>query len=470
MLHREGVIPAARHYFGDSSTAMAIAGAARLRLEVSGRPAALAALFPAGTREMEPKTIGWAWRNAAVAGSIETEKIALSREGAPLGVADLDLSAAIAGGDIDNVDARCTVGGRPWRLTGGMKNAFPALAELALVLRDRPDAHLADVLDHMENVPDARFDLSGRAFDARPFQRTEAERIAARPPAGGGTAGALSASPAAGPAIVLLKRTAFSVRIDTLLAKGATATQIDSRGRAANGQITVDPVRFRYAGGEGSAVATVDLRDPAKVKTDLRISLNEIDAATALAPFPVAAGVLSGTFSIESTATLFAGEGIDPIATLTAAGNAASSRGSLKLDRFIAPLASSGPIDLSSLQSVDIRQLAGAFDIAGGRVHAEDWAISSKTGDWLVRGSFGFDGSLDYDVRISIPPAVQRDMKDLAKYGELVDLLRDGNGNLLLHFTVGGTVKKPTAVLDLEGAKKKGAEKLIDRLRERFLR
>ena len=101
-----------------------------------------------------------------------------------------------------------------------------------------------------------------------------------------------------------------------------------------------------------------------------------------------------------------------------------------------------------------------------GRFVTDNWTIRSNRGDWSIKGSFGIDGTLDYNVHLVVPPLVQRDMKDLSKYRDLVDLFRDQSGNLVLDLQVGGTGRSPKVSLDMSAAKSKAADDLIDKAKD----
>jgi autotransporter translocation and assembly factor TamB len=58
-------------------------------------------------------------------------------------------------------------------------------------------------------------------------------------------------------------------------------------------------------------------------------------------------------------------------------------------------------------------------------------------------------------------------MKDIDKYKNVFDLLRDTSGNLILDVHIGGTTKHPSASLDLTKAKSKVQDKLFDELRKK---
>ena len=63
---------------------------------------------------------------------------------------------------------------------------------------------------------------------------------------------------------------------------------------------------------------------------------------------------------------------------------------------------------------------------------------------------------------MAIPPVVKKEMKDLRKYGDLVTLFQDAQGNLVLDFHLGGTAKSPKISLDTSKAGEKTGDNLIN--------
>ena len=239
---------------------------------------------------------------------------------------------------------------------------------------------------------------------------------------------------------------------------------MDATGTIRDGLLVADPVTLRYAGGEGRARFEADLRRPQRIESRLDISLEEVQAGRALAAVHPLGKLLSGSFSFSSDARFTSGPGVDPLASLSGTGSAFSSSGSLDISPFIEPLTRSGLIDLSHISKLDFSEWRGNFLVRDGRFVTESWTIESNRGDWSITGSFGLDGTIDYDARLVVPPAVQAQMKDLSKYRDLVDLFRDKEGNLVLDLDFAGTSKKPKVSLDMSRAKEKAAEKARDEL------
>jgi hypothetical protein len=450
---------------------MAASGAVHASVKGRGSRETFAALSSAG-KGVPPEVIEQAWKNLSLEGDVRLERVGISAADNPLVVSGLSGTAAISGGDVERIDISCMVNGRPFTVTGSLKRIMPALAEMAAKFdAENPPGDLGAFLASIKNDPHATLNVQGRSFDVRPFEAAaEANKGAAarkdEPPAGGKPekANPFARNPLAP---VFLKNTTFTARLDSIIAAKAVITGIDVRGRVENGKLTADPVMMHYAGGTGNAVVGIDFRDPRRIGTSLRLTFEGIEAGQALGGMRNVGNLIEGRFSFKTDGSFFVSPDIDPLMTLKASGSAESNSGRINIPLFIKPLTEAVGLDLSRLERFEFSDWIGNFMIENGRMFTDDWIIKSKSGDWTIRGSFGFDGTLDYVATVVIPTAVQRDMKDLSKYRDLVDLFRDETGNLVLDLNIGGEAKSPRIKLDRTRAKQKAGEKLFDELKKK---
>ncbi|MCK4548879.1 MAG: hypothetical protein KAU49_01875, partial [Candidatus Krumholzibacteria bacterium] len=331
---------------------------------------------------------------------------------------------------------------------------------------------LGPVLDGLVNSPDMSIYVEGRAFDAAAFEaQSDKEKLKADKSSGGGGAPMEKASAdplVANPmTLLMLKKTFISVKIDSVISKGAVLTALDARGRISNGVLRANPVNVEYAGGKGSGRLVSDLRDPSKIRNDIDIDFSGIDAGKALSGVHSAGRLVSGTFAMKLDGRFMAGPGMDILQNLTATGRATSTSGTINLTQFMAPLKAAG-VNLSSIDRFDFHEWTEKFVIEKGRVDSEVWRIASKSGDWDITGSFGFDGTLDYKAGLVITPLQQAQMKDLAKYAGIIDLFKDDKGNILLMLDIGGTAKQPKVRLDQSRAKENAGKKLLDDAKDKL--
>ena len=464
-----------------------IASVGKLSADVKGKGNALAwaGLVPTPTKPMTPQQIAAAWKAVALEGKVDVAEASFAMQPAapqpgappraPLRVSSLKAAAVISGGDVTSVSGEFLIGASPYTFNATLLNIIPASVELVSIAQavlksggGGPIADLGPFLDGMVNVPTITAELRGRSFDARPYEKPLFGKKEGEAPPAAAAQPAKPPAPGAPGAILFLKNTTFSAKLDSVVAREAVITGIAARGTIRDGRIKIDPATFNYAGGTGKAIVGADVRKPSRVETKVEFSMDNVEAGEALGALSPLGNLIQGRFTMKSNAQLVAGPDINPLLALTAAGSALSNKGTVTLESFIAPLGRIQGFDITPFNKFDYREWAGSFFIKDGRFYADNWRINSTRGAWDIKGSFGFDGSLDYAVRIVLPPDVQAQMKDLNKYKQAFDLMRDAGGNLVLDIHIGGDAKHPSASLDLAKAKGKAQEKLMDSARKKL--
>lgn len=450
-----------------------LSASGRLRADIEGRGSldVLAGLFPVNARAATPEQIGRFWKMITLRGSLGAENVAISTEGSSAAVTGLTGKAQIEGGDINDLEAQLSLGGSPYRVQGSLEGLLPAVAELILIgKQEKAIESLQDLLYSIQNVPDISLDIEGRSFDTRRFQKKETGED---PREGAKAKRGATDRPAPDPVAqnplvpLILKNTSFTVQLDSVITDKAVFTVVAAEGIIRDGIVKADPVTLEYAGGTGKAALDIDLRDPSRVKTRMDLSLDNVEAGQALGGISPYAGLINGRFTISSKGSVINEPGKNPLMSLTAAGSAISSSGKVDFQPFLQPLSASGQIPLDNFKSFDFAEWTGHFAIEQGRLMTDDWKIKSASGDWSISGFFGLDGKIGYDVQLVIPPNVQKTMKDLEKYGDLPDLLRDDKGNLILDLRVSGSAKSPKVMLDMTRATEKAGDKLMDELKKK---
>lgn len=463
-------------------------GALEAQVKGSGNALAWQSLVPGPRKPVTLEQMTLSWQAIELEGTVRISDGSFTMPAAakpdpatgwtppPLRLAGLSAEAEIAGTDVKRLSGAFRVGGGAYTFDGSLRNVMPAAAELVLTARRLQESgvkkidDLGPYLDRMVNAPVVEVRLEGSAFDARPFQKpADAAKDAAA---------AAAPAPAPGPApsgngaggILLLKNTTFSAKLDSVVTRQAVLTAVEAKGAIRDGRMRIEPVSFAYAGGKGSATAKTDLRAPARVTSAIDFSLDGVEAGQALGPLLSIGNLVQGRFSVKSSANLVTGEGIDPLLTLTAAGSALSSKGAVDFSRFVQPLSTIQNFDVAPFQSFSFSDWVGNFRVKDGRFLTDDWKIASSSGAWDVRGSFGFDGTIDYRVHLVVPPDVQRRMKNIDAYKSALDLMRDAGGNLVLDIKVSGSARNPSASLDLTKARSKVQDKLLDGLKKKLLR
>jgi hypothetical protein len=449
-----------------------LSGHLKASIKGSAAPGTLRDLFPAGAAGTTPERISGAWERIDLAGTVDIEAPTLPGIDGPAGISDLDVKFSIDGGSVKILDSSMGIEGRPWKVKGELKNIMPAFSELMLLsAKGAPSSSPGRVLDAMRNSPDMSIDIKGRALDVEAMKKDDDDARDARAveSKGSETASGLQSNPlVANPlSLLVLKKTFISVTVDSVIAKGAVLTDLEAKGRISDGVLRASPVTVDYAGGKGGGRVIADLRDPSRITGDVDIEFTGIEAGKALSGFSSAGGLVSGIFAMNIGGRFAAGPGIDVLQSLSASGRATSTSGTVDLAGFMAPLKAAG-LNISSIERFEFHEWTEKFSIEEGRVSSDVWRIRSESGNWDITGSFGFDGSLDYDAGLVITPAQQSRMKDLDRYGAVLDLFKDDSGNILLMLDIGGTVKQPKVRLDQSKAKEKAKKKLIEGAKDKL--
>ncbi len=445
-------------------------------------------LFPGPGKPATPAEISMAWQAVRLEATLEMEggnfvlRTPAAQGGAaepgsgvsapPLRISSMKARVEVSGPDVKKISGDFMIGSSPFRFDGSMLNIMPASAELALVARKLLAAGQKQIpdpgtlLDGLVNAPVVKFEIAGRSFDARPYQKplfgaAEKDATPAAQAQGSATAGA--GGPAA---LLLLKNTAFTAKLDSVIAREAVVTALEAKGAIRDGRVRIEPVTFSYAGGKGSAVVSSDVRRSARVETKIDLSAEGIEAAQALGRISSRGDMVQGKFSFKSNGTLATGPGVKTLMAFSAAGSALSSKGSVSIGNFLEPLSKIPGFDVAPFREFNFSEWKGNFIVKDGRFITNDWKVGSSRGDWSIKGSFGFDGTLDYAVHLVIPAAVQAQMKDIDRYKAAFDLMRDKSGDLVLDIQVGGTSRRPSATLDLSKAKSKAQERAIEGLKK----
>ena len=463
---------------------LASIGGVAARFTGSGNAFAWQSLMPSASKPLTLEQITLSWQAIELEGTIDlsdgelvlqaAQQPAAPRQGEfvppPVRISGLKAKAEISGTDVKRIAGEFRVGGSPFTFSGSLANVMPAAAELALVAQKllqmgdaKPIADLGPYLDKMVNAPVIRVEAAGRSFDAQPYQKpretskSEATKTAV-PQQGPASAGAV--------AVLFLKNTVFTVKLDSVITREAILTAVEAKGAIRDGRVRIDPATFGYAGGKGSATIASDVRRPARVESSIDLSLDAVEAGEALGRLLSLGTLIQGRFDVSSKASLVTGQGLDPLLSLAAAGSALSNKGSVNFEKYLGGLAMIQNFDVAPLTKFDFREWAGTFKVQNGRFITDDWNIASSAGAWAIKGSFGLDGSLDYTVHAVIPPAVQQRMKNIDAYKSALDLMRDSSGNLVLDIRVTGASKHPSAMLDLSKAKSRAQDKVLEGLKK----
>jgi hypothetical protein len=255
--------------------------------------------------------------------------------------------------------------------------------------------------------------------------------------------------------------------LDSVITPKAVITLLNVEGKIRDGKIHLDPVRAELAGGSLESSVSVSLENLHHVRTAASATAKGLKADRILTGFSDSNDFVKGDLDMKGMGRVSFIPGTTPVKSLNAKCSIYSSDGYVNFSSIFSPLSDAVHVDLSKYERYHYDTWNGNLVISGGRVIIKDWDMKSRDGDIMAGGSIGFDGTMDCTARLTIPPGTQNKMKDLHKYGDLMNLFRDGKGNLAFVFDIGGTVKSPRVALDQSRAREKAKEKIVDELKEK---
>jgi hypothetical protein len=120
-----------------------------------------------------------------------------------------------------------------------------------------------------------------------------------------------------------------------------------------------------------------------------------------------------------------------------------------------------GLIGLEKRDSIPFRSRQNQFVIEAGRVRFDDFAFAAVDSDWKLAGSAGLDGSLDYDIGVTLSEGISSQFKLPAALAQNfssgvfagadpVSLLKNDQGRVELFLQLSGDYKKPGVKFDWE--------------------
>jgi len=155
--------------------------------------------------------------------------------------------------------------------------------------------------------------------------------------------------------------------------------------------------------------------------------------------------------------------GIVP-SSLNGDGRVSITDGSLQGFRVNQVLAST--LNLPNFETVNFRDWKNSFTVRDGRLILKDLVVKTPDADYVVNGSHGLDGTIDYRMALYLPPETAAKVNIPGFAGEAVSLFTDETGRLKFDFDVGGTTTAPTVRLDTEPARKKAAQMADEKLKQ----
>jgi hypothetical protein len=109
----------------------------------------------------------------------------------------------------------------------------------------------------------------------------------------------------------------------------------------------------------------------------------------------------------------------------------------------------SGVVPVNDKGDMSFDDLKAEFEAKDGQLLVKDLKINAKAlGLLAFTGGVGFDGNLNLKLQNTFNSSVSSNLNNLTKASPIALYAKDGNGNALLFFNIGGTFSDPKVTLD----------------------
>lgn len=123
-------------------------------------------------------------------------------------------------------------------------------------------------------------------------------------------------------------------------------------------------------------------------------------------------------------------------------------------------------LSLPDLETIQFNDWGNDFAVEKGRLVIRDLTINALNAQYVVNGSQGLDGSLDYGLALYLPESAGAKIKVPGFAGEAVNLFKDQSGRFRFDFNIGGTMDSPKLQLETAVVRSRAEELAKQKLEE----
>ena len=283
----------------------------------------------------------------------------------------------------------------------------------------------------------------------------------------GPSAPSTSSSPPAGEGPFLLPDLDMDVNasIKTLSLEKFEFSDVRGTLRVSRGLLTMQNLSLNTFGGSVVSNGSLNLASPDRPLFDLKLNLNALEASSVLTPFTSFGQRLNGALSMSTTmkGALNDTLGLVP-AALQGSGTVSVRNGTLKGVKVNQALAST--LNLPDLETIQFTDWGNDFKVENGRLVIRDLSIKALNAQYVVNGSQGLDGTLEYRLTLYLPESVGSRLKVPGFAGEAVNLFKDQSGRLKFDFNVGGTTDNPKLQIETAAVQQRAEQLAKQKLEE----
>jgi hypothetical protein len=246
--------------------------------------------------------------------------------------------------------------------------------------------------------------------------------------------------------------------------------------RVKDQRITLEDFRMNTLGGEIGVTGYYETTDPAKPTFDAGLKMTTIDIPSAFEAFttvkmlaPVAK-YAKGNFTTDLRMHGALGKDMTPLF------EGLDGRGTLQTTQLVLQdfPALEKVVDLTKFQLLDdpaLKSIRTAFQIRGGRLHVDPFAVNLGPTTMNVAGSNGLDQSLDYNLGLRVPRSELGEAANKAVAGLVsraggagIDL--EAAQTIELGIRLGGTVTSPSVTVDAGSAVESAKQEVKEAVQE----
>jgi uncharacterized protein involved in outer membrane biogenesis len=245
--------------------------------------------------------------------------------------------------------------------------------------------------------------------------------------------------------------------IGTLTLEKFEFTNVRGAMHISKGVVTMQNLTLNVFGGSVVSNGSLDLNRPDKPSFDFNLNLNDLQVGSLLTPFTSFGRHLSGALTMNTSlrGALNDTLGLVPDA-LEGNGKVGIKNGSLKGFKVNESLA--GLLKLPDLETIQFTDWKNDFTVHNGRLVVKDLTITALNAQYVVNGTQGLDGTLDYRMALFLPENTGQKLQLSGFVGEAINLFKDQSGRLKFDLNVGGTTDSPKVQLDTDTVRKRAEE------------
>jgi uncharacterized protein involved in outer membrane biogenesis len=378
-------------------------------------------------------------------GSIEFQNVTVKTAGSPRPLTNLNGTVTVTNQLCESKRLAMTVGESDMTLAFTLKN------------------YLSMVMEGVKTAakPTASVSLTSH-------QLRTADLMAESPSPGAGGGGAKK--PAKGGGLLPGIDIDATLAVDKLVTEKFLLTNARGSVSVSGGIVTLNNFGVNAFNGTVLTKGTLDLRDPNRSPFNFDLDIKSVESNSLLSNFTSFGQYLFGKFS---TSTKLQGDlndtlGLNPQSLL---GNGTVDITGGKLLGFPLMQKLSEFTSLSELREINFSNWTNAFSIANGRLAVKDLKITSSAAEFVVGGSQGLDGSMDYSLTVKLPAAVSDRISLGGAGGQLLELFKDKEGRINLPLNVSGSSTSPVVRLDAkaqEEAAKNALQQKVDESKKKL--